>query len=604
MTAPSPVNAAPEPAEGGASPEQAVLWLLVAVLVLSAVTAGIFYFLDRSGLGTGGGDQEQAAAIPEVRFTDLTAAAGITFVHTNGAYGEKLLPETMGGGVAFFDYDGDGDQDLLFVNSGHWPWRPPAGPVPRVLWLYRNDGTGRFTDVSEGSGLEAALYGMGVAVGDYDNDGRADVFVSGIGGNRLFHNAGPGRFEDVTEGAGVGGGDWWSVSSAWIDYDNDGRLDLFVCNYVGWSREIDYGADYQLPGIGRAYGPPVNFPGTAPLLYRNEGNGRFTDVSERAGVQVKNPASGLPMAKSLGVAPVDLDGDGWMDLVVANDTVQNFVFMNQRNGSFREVGARTGIGYDSFGQTRGAMGIDAARFRNDDSLGIAIGNFANEMSSLYVSQRDALVFSDEAVAEGVGPASQSLLKFGLFFFDYDLDGRLDLLTANGHLENEISRVRPDQQYRQSAQLFWNSGRAGRRFLVTPPERTGPALHEPRVGRGSAYADIDGDGDLDAVIAQINGPPVLLRNDQALGHHWLRLRLEGTRCNRDAIGAWVRVRVGGQVLSRQVMPTRGYLSQSELPVTVGLGRQAQFDEVQVVWPDGMRQVVTGVAVDALTVVRQP
>lgn len=585
---------------------QALLWLIVAVIVLGAITAGLFYFLDRPVSGRTGSGTDAAAGdpIPEARFRDITTEAGITFVHTNGAYGDKLLPETMGGGVAFLDFDNDGAPDLLFINSGLWPWRPAEGPRPGMAMLFKNDGHGHFTNVTEHSGIAGNLYAMGVAVGDYDNDGWVDVLISGVGGNRLFHNRGDGRFEDVTSTAGVSGGEEaWGSSCAWIDYDNDGRLDLFVCNYLRWTREIDMGADYQLPGIGRAYGPPVNFPGTHPRLFHNEGAGKFRDVSATAGVEVMNPASGQPMAKSLGVAPVDLDGDGWIDLVVANDTVQNFVFMNQRNGTFREVGARTGIGYDSFGQTRGAMGIDSARFRNDDALGIAIGNFANEMNSLYVSQRDGLVFSDEAVREGVGPASQSLLKFGLFFFDYDLDGRLDMLTANGHLENDISKVRPDQQYRQPAQLFWNRGGTGRRFLAVPQERCGSDIFKPMVGRGSAFADIDGDGDLDAVITQINGPPLILRNDQSLHHHWLRIRLEGTRCNRDAIGAWVRIRVAGQPRSRQVMPTRGYLSQSELPVTFGLGTSAHVDEVLVTWPDGSTQTVYGIQVDRLNVVKQ-
>jgi hypothetical protein len=293
-----------------------------------------------------------------------------------------------------------------------------------------------------------------------------------------------------------------------------------------------------------------------------------------------------------------------MDLVVANDTVQNFVFRNQRDGTFQEIGARAGIAFDLYGQTRGAMGIDAARFRNDNTLGIAIGNFANEPNALYVAQRDALIFADEAIHEGLGPASQALLKFGLFFFDYDLDGRLDLLTANGHLEEHIARVQPGQQYRQPAQLFWNRGtRAGLGFALVPPDRCGPDLVQPIVGRGSAYADVDGDGDLDVVMTQIAGPPLLLRNDQQLGHHWLRLKLIGTRSNRDAIGAWVRVRVGQQTLSRHVMPARGYLSQCELPVTFGLGHATAVDAVEIVWPGGHTQSVSQVKVDALNALRQ-
>jgi hypothetical protein len=390
-----------------------------------------------------------------------------------------------------------------------------------------------------------------------------------------------------------------------MDYDRDGDLDLFVCNYVRWSRRIDLELDYQLPGIGRAYGPPMNFPGAFPYLYRNEGQGVFSDVSGESGIQIRNPATRVPMGKALGVAPVELNNDGWIDLVVANDTVQNFVFTNRHDGTFREIGARSGIAFDSYGQTRGAMGIDAARFRNDDALGIAIGNFANEMNALYVSQRDSVVFADEAITEGFGHASRPLLKFGLFFFDYDLDGRLDVLTANGHLEEEIQKVHSAQQYRQPAQLFWNSGSSEKsRFLLVPPEKAGPDLFQPIVGRGSAYADIDGDGDLDVILTQIAGPPLLLRNDQKLGHRWLRLKLVGTRSNRDAIGAWVRVRVGNKWLSRQVMATRGYLSQSELPLTIGLGSASAPDQVEILWPTGERQTVVTWKVNDTTVIEQP
>jgi len=543
--------------------------------------------------------------ISPARFTDITKQAGINFVHNDGAFGDKLLPETMGGGVAFFDFDNDNDQDLLFINSTYWPEHIPAGKSPTTMALYRNDGQARFTDVTAAAGLEVSCYGMGVAVGDYDNDGAVDVFITCVGGNRLFQNIGSGKFREVTEAAGVAGApDGWSSSAGWIDYDNDGRLDLFVCNYVRWSAERDRQASFVLPQIGRAYGPPLNFQGTFPYLYHNEGNGRFRDVSAEAGVQIKDPATDLPMAKALALSPVDVDNDGWMDLVVANDTVQNFLFHNERNGRFKEIGAHAGVAYDAYGLTRGAMGIDSARFRNDDTLGIAIGNYANEMNALYVAQRDSLVFADEATKEGMGPASQKLLKFGLIFFDYDLDGRLDVLTANGHLEPEISRMDSSQQYRQPAQLFWNRGdRKGFGFEAVPAAKCSADLLKPIVGRGSAYADIDADGDLDVVLAQIAGPPLLLRNDQPRDRRWLRLKLTGTKVNRDAIGAWIKVRVGGRTLSRQVMPTRSYLSQSELPVTIGLGTATQVDGVEISWPGGGTQKVNAPPLNRLIVIAE-
>ncbi|HMO66144.1 MAG TPA: CRTAC1 family protein [Verrucomicrobiota bacterium] len=533
-----------------------------------------------------------AAVIPAVRFTDVTAEAGLKFTHFTGAEGEKLLPETMGGGMAFFDFDGDGHQDLLFINGAPWPWakNPPARPPTHAL--YRNDGTGRFTDVTAGSGLDVTTYGMGVAVGDFDGDGLVDVFITNVGANRLLRNLGDGRFADVTAAAGVAGDPAeWSTAAAFVDYDRDGRLDLLVVNYVRWSREIDFEVGFKLDGVNRAYGPPMSFEGTFPQLHRNEGDGRFRDVTAEAGLQVRNPATGRPAAKSLGVAIADVNGDGWPDFIVANDTVQNFLFVNQRDGTFREQGALAGVAFDSYGNARGAMGIDTARHRNDGALGIGIANFANEMNALFVAQGDTGSFADEAIPEGIGPASRLLLKFGLFFFDYDLDGWPDLLTANGHLEEDIGRIQQSQTYRQPAQLFWNAGGTGAGgFLPLGPEHAGPDLFQPLVGRGSAFADVDGDGDLDVVITQAGGPPLLLRNDQSLGRHWIRLKLQGTKSNRDAIGAWAEVTSGGVTQWKQVMPTKSYLSQSELPLTFGLGKADRIESVTIHWPDGTRQAV--------------
>jgi hypothetical protein len=333
---------------------------------------------------------------------------------------------------------------------------------------------------------------MGAAVGDYDNEGLVDVFISAVGGNRLFHNTGNGKFVDITAQAGVGGsGKDWSTSCAWLDYDNDGKLDLFVCNHVRWSKEIDFEVGYKLVGIGRAYGPPMNFEGAFSYLYHNERGRAYGSSTLSACRSSWQPGS----RRKSGRRPLDLNGDGWIDLIVANDTVQNFIFLNQHDGTFKEVGAVSGIAFDSYGNTRGAMGIDAARYRNDNTLGVAIGNFANEMTALYVSQSDPMTFTDEAISEGIGPASRLLLKFGIFFFDYDLDGHLDLLTSNGHLEEEINKVQKSQTYAQPAQLFWNAGASRTAaFVSVPPEKCGSDLFKPIVGR-DPLADIDRDGDL-------------------------------------------------------------------------------------------------------------
>jgi len=596
---------------------KAMRWSLIAVVTLGAIAGICFLVLKRkpvspptrvTRLSAPIVPDRPEAEVPIGNFTDITREAGISFVHNNGAYGDKLLPESMGGGCAFFDFDNDGDQDILLVNSTYWPGKIPADKRPPTSALYRNDGNCKFTDVTAGSGLDVSFYGMGVAVGDYDNDGNVDIFITCVGPNHLFHNLGNGKFEDVTAVANVAGSDKeWSTAAAWVDIDNDGDLDLFVANYVRWSREIDLEVGYKLVGLGRAYGPPMNFEGTFPYLYRNDGHGKFTDISATSGIQIKNPATGVPAAKSLGVAPVDLNGDGWIDLIVANDTVQNYVFSNQCNGTFKEVGALTGIAFDNYGNTRGAMGIDAARFRNDPSLGIGIGNFANEMTALYVSSaKNPMFFTDEAIPEGVGPVSRLPLKFGVFFFDFDLDGWLDLLTANGHLEEEINKVQQSETYRQSAQLFWNSGgvKTGGGFLPVPAEKCGNDLLKPIVGRGSAFADIDNDGDLDVLLTQIGGSPLLLRNDQKLNRHWLRFKLIGAKSNRDAIGSWIKVRVGDKILARQVMPTRSYLSQSELPVTIGLGQVSQPDDVQIIWAGSdVEQKIENVRVDAVTILHQ-
>jgi hypothetical protein len=549
----------------------------------------------------------RTVAVPPVRFSDITNKAGIHFRHTNGAFGKKLLPETMGSGVALLDYDRDGRQDILFVNSCHWPGHEQA--TRPTLALYRNKGDGTFEDVTEATGLAVTMYGMGVTVGDYDNDGWPDIFVTGVGGSRLFHNVNGSngrRFEDVTHAAGVGGRDHWPAvsasdflelrtpvsfpsSAAFLDYDGDGRLDLFVCNYVSWSPVADLSQGFQLTGGDRAFGPPTAFEGAQCILYRNLGNGRFEDVSAKAGIQifdregVGENARPRSIGKSLGVYVCDMDDDGWPDIVVANDTVRNFFFHNKGDGTFEEIGLVSGIAYAE-GKARGAMGVDGGEYR-PGRFGLLVANFADEPDTfLRLDNRKGLLFSDAAMAEGIAGPSRTLLKFGAFFFDYDLDGRLDLLTCNGHLEPEINKVKVGQTYEQPVQLFWNCG--GRASFVPVTEKeAGPDLFRPMVGRGCAFADIDGDGYLDVVLTANGGPARLLRNEGGTGNSWIRLVLEGdgAHSNRSAIGAQVTVRTRDIVQRQQVTSARGYLSQSELPLTFGLGKATHVDRVIVKWP---------------------
>ncbi|HEV2947346.1 MAG TPA: CRTAC1 family protein [Gemmataceae bacterium] len=564
---------------------------------------------------------------PEVKFTDITTKkAGIRFEHVTGAYGKKLLPETMGSGVAFIDYDNDGRQGILFVNSCYWPGH--ATPPAPTLALYRNKGDGTFEDVTQKAGLAVTMYGMGVTVGDYDNDGFPDVFVTGIGGNRLFRNVSDGkggrRFVDVTTEAGVGGPGGWpwsesdfedvkkplnfSTSAAWLDYDGDGRLDLFVCNYIQWSPEKDINQQFNLKGGGRAFGPPNAFGGTNCFLYRNLGNGKFEEVSAKAGIQVKTSLDRL-VGKSLGVIVCDVDDDGWPDIVVANDTVRNFFFHNKGDGTFEEIGEKCNVAF-AVGDARGAMGIDWGEYRpglkeqadakeRPGMKALLIGNFANEPDTfLRLDVPKMLLFSDAAQAEGIAGASRQLLKFGVFFFDYDLDGRQDLLTCNGHLEPDIHSIQSGQYYRQPVQLFWNTGK-NVTFSPVTAEFAGETLFEPLVGRGCAFADIDGDGYLDIVLTENGGPARLLHNDGPKSgprNNWIRFTLQGdgVRSNKSAIGAVATLEAGGFKHRREVTSGRGYLSQSELTLTFGLGQLQKVDKVTIRWPgkNGGTQILEG------------
>jgi len=542
---------------------------------------------------------ERTVAVEPAPFTDVTAEAGIAFVPDNGAAGDKLLPETMGGGCAFLDLEDDGDPDLLLVGGRSWT-ADDASVGGASLALYENDGTGRFDDVTEAYGLDVSLYGMGAAVGDVEADGDRDLFVSAVGPNRFFRREAD-RFVEDTEAVGLAGDPGaWGTSAAFFDADGDADLDLYVCNYVRWSPEIDMAVDSRLTGVGRAYAEPQEFAGSHPSMYENDGAGVFTDVSEESGVRVANPATGEPIAKGLGVHPFDVDDDGDLDLFVANDTVQNFLLVNDGDGRFAEQGMLSGVAFDRNGNATGAMGIDAAHYRNDDAFGFAIGNFANEMSSLYVSQDVPGQFADEAIGEGIGAPTRRFLSFGVLFLDYDLDGRLDLLQANGHLEDEINLVQESQHYEQPAQLFWNAGDDG--FVEVPHDHVGD-LATPIVGRGLTAADVDGDGDLDALVTQSGRRPMLLRNDQATGHHWLAVRPRDARGHPDAIGASVELVAGGARQVRTIMPARSYLSQVEPIAHFGLGAETRVESLRVRWPDGEVQQVDVGDVDRRIVVER-
>jgi len=508
------------------------------------------------------------AGPPGFRFSDITSQAGIHFEHNSGAYGGKYLPETLGAGCAFLDYDRDGWQDILFINGMDWPGHKTRRSTMR---LYHNNGNGTFTDVTARAGLDIELYGMGVAVGDYNNDGFPDILVTCVGQNRLFRNTGKGTFVDVTNASGLGKREGFSTSALWFDYDRDGLLDLFVCNYVKWSPEHDVFC--SLDGKHKSYCTPEAYRGETCWLFRNRGNGTFEDVTAASGIFDSS-------SKSLGVALLDADQDGWPDLLVANDTQPNKLYRNQRNGTFKDSAVEVGLAFSNEGKARAGMGVDVADFENSGVPGVAITNFDNEMIGLYRLNKKN--FEDIAVQSGVGLASKSSLGFGCAFLDANLDGWLDFAVANGHIDETVRNIRGNVGYAQPPQLFLNSGRGTFRDIAAEVDG---GFDRPKVGRGLAYADFDRDGDLDLLLTTNNGPAYLYRNDQLAGNRSIRFRLVGTKSNRDAIGAAVRISAGGLTQHRVVKGGSSYLSQSELPVTFGLEKRDRIETVVVDWPSG-------------------
>jgi hypothetical protein len=514
-----------------------------------------------------------------IEFTDVTAEAGIHFKHNSGAFGKKYLPETIGSGLAFLDYDNDGWQDILFVNSMDWPENKKHRSYPA---LYHNNHDGTFTDVTAQAGLAVEMYGIGVAAADYDNDGNIDIYITCVGPNHLFRNLGGGKFADVTKSAGVGD-PGFSTSAVWFDYDNDGKLDLFVGNYVDWTPQTDLYC--TLDGKNKSYCTPQTYKGQSATLYHNRGNGSFENVTAKAGLND-------PAGKTLGVALLDYDDDGWMDLFVANDTEPNKLYHNNHNGTFTDNAVVAGVAFSEAGTARAGMGVDAADYDGSGRQSVVIGNFTNESIALYHNDGSGL-FTDDAPASGIGKVSAQSLTFACFFFDYDLDGLPDIFAANGHVSDDISVVQPTVKYAQPPHLFHNKGK---KKFEEVTAKLGRALNRAIVGRGAAYGDFDNDGDLDLLITTNNGPARLLRNDNANQNDVLRVRTVGTRSNRDGIGAKVVVKTSkGRSIFEMVRTGSSYCSQSELPLTFGLGKPEEGTTltVEITWPSGQKDRIADV-----------
>jgi hypothetical protein len=531
-----------------------------------------------------------ARASGAIEFRDVTQQAGIHFKHNSGAFGKKYLPETMGGGACVLDYDNDGWQDILFVNSMDWPGH--KGATKTFPALYHNNKDGTFTDVTREAGLAVESYGLGCAVADYDNDGWEDVYITTVGSNHLFRNLGNGKFADVTLKAGVAD-PGFSTSAVWFDYDNDGKLDLFVTHYIDWSVAKDQYC--TLDNKNKSYCTPQTYKGESSTLFHNKGDGTFENVTKRAGLHD-------PTSKSLGVAMLDYDNDGWMDLFVANDTEPNKLYRNNHNGTFTDVAVQGGVAFSESGRVRAGMGVDAGDYDGSGWQSLVIGNFTNESMSLYRNDGSGL-FVDEEISSGIRQVSLQALTFACFFFDYDLDGRLDIFAANGHVSDDISVVQPTLKYAQPAILFHNSGN---RKFEDASAKVGPALQQPVVGRGAAYLDYDNDGDLDLVITANNGPARLLRNENGNQNDMLRVKLVGTRSSRDGIGAKVILTTStGARLLRMVKTGSSYASQSELPLTFGLGKPeaGKTVNIEIIWPSGQKDSLSKISADQFITVKE-
>ena len=525
------------------------------------------------------------------KFVDVTASAGIDFRHQNSKTPHKYFIETMGAGCAFIDTEGRGKQDILLLNGRALPGGQVIGHP--TLKLYRNNGNGAFTDVTHQAGLDRVeMYAMGVAVGDYDNDGREDFYVSCvIGPGHLFHNEGNGRFKDVTAEAGVANAGQWGSSCAWVDYDRDGKLDLFICNYVKYRSLADDLPCYSGDGKTPSYCIPAAYDRTSCTLYKNLGGGRFKDVTHEAGID-------RAQGKSLGVTVWDNDGSGYPDLFVANDTTPGFLFKNNRHGGFTEIGVMTGVALNDEGLPHSGMGIDAADAQNNGNMALVLTNYYAQQTSFYRTVAPDL-FRDDRQASGIGSATAKYLGFGITFMDYDNDGWPDIVQVNGHVQDDVEQHEPGTRYAEPTLLFRN--RHDGTFAEVGLKSGAPFTTEI-VGRGCAWGDYDNDGRLDLLITANNGRAMLWHNETQTANHWLKLKLTGTKSNRDGIGALVRVSSGGLTQRQMVRSGSSYLSQSDLRPNFGLGAGTRAD-VEIRWPSGTVDCLKDVPADHIWTVQE-
>jgi enediyne biosynthesis protein E4 len=521
------------------------------------------------------------------------AKSGIAWRHVNGRSPQAYLPETTGAGCAFLDYDNDGWMDIYLVNSGRCDFYNPSPPLRNAL--YRNNRDGTFTDVTEKAGVAGGGYGMGAAVGDYDGDGFPDLYVTQYGRSILYHNNGDGTFTDVTEKAGVAA-PGWATSAVWFDYDNDGHLDLFVCRFVDFSRDNNKFCGNPETGE-RYYCIPTIYDAMPSWLFHNNGDGTFTDVSRDSGI-------GALLGKAWGVVAADVDNDGRMDLFVANDTTANFLLMNRGHGKFEDAALAAGVAYDETGEARSGMGVDSADFDQDGWMDLFVADIDHQKYSLYHNNHNG-TFDDVAGSNGIGSSTFLMSGWGLKFFDFDNDGNLDLILANGHPDDHIHERFDNVTYAEPLLLFRNMGSQFAHAFENVSAQGGPVFQEKFAARGLALGDFDNDGGVDVLIAVNNAAPLLLRNTGAEGRHWLGVRLVGKKANRDAVGARITYQAGDLKRTRTKVGGGSFLASHDPRVVLGIGTRTKIDWIEVEWPQpsGLRERFTGLPVDQYIVLHE-